>query len=1092
MSEELSATVPSDRAVEQAIVTLKKGAHLLKYGRRGKPKFCPFRLSTDEKYLIWYSGQQEKQLRVSLVTKIIRGQRTVTFQRQLQPERECQSFSLIYANGERSLDLICKDKSQADSWFVGLTAVISRCHRPKLLGTLKNRRGAQSCDNSPAGYMRRKHNLGLSEETTKYSQVHSLSGSPTQSLSERCFSDGLSCSSDSFYSESSLSSMQNVMDILVPNSPYIEPDYLKKRGSVLGGKEIQTNMLSRFVKPAHGSPQIGKNVLRDVLIWGEGIEGGCLGGVVDNGVQLDALSPKLLESTMMLDVQKISLGGKHAATVTKQGEVFCWGQGKGGRLGHKVDMDVTCPKIVDSLTEIYVKSVACGEYQTCAVTLSGELYTWGDNSYGSDLISEDRNRSQWLPHRLSGPLNGVSVSNVACGPWHTAIVSTSGQLFTYGDGTFGVLGHGNIQSIFQPKEVESLKGLWVKSVACGPWHTAAIVEIMADQFKFNGPGGKLFTWGDGDKGRLGHANQERKLLPTCVAQLVDRDFVQVSCGRMLTVGLTNTGVIYTMGSAVHGQLGNPKAKDKSITVVQGKLKDEFVREISSGSYHIAILTSRGSIYTWGKGVNGQLGLGDNEDRDSPTLVEALRDRQVESITCGSNSTAAICLHKPISSTDQSACRGCSMAFGFTRKKHNCYNCGLLFCHACSSKKVANASLAPNKSKPFRVCDPCFKQLQRITHSDRVSKLESCSPRLLLTTQKALSDEKEDKGDATIKRNQMMSTRKSCTEDKQYCERKTTKHQVENQQLLDPMLPRWGQVPCPVLFKTSCSEQTMAHIPVLQNQLLSIPSVCWQEDPLVSSKSITSTAMNVEGGLSESDEKMLTEEVQKLRAEVESLEELCQTRREKIQECQQRIEETWSLAKEEAAKCKAAKDVIKALTLRLRTMSEKLSAGREVNDCIGANLPQITSIHTDSPALKGANPMFVSAHLPPEVGPPEDKFGSLCSSPAVFSNTLKSLYDKDMYHGDTRSAEESSVRRTDSRQNGIKALKHEWVEQYEPGVYITFTTLPSGQKGLKRVRFSRKKFTEKEAERWWEENQLEVYQKYDIEGYRSSNQDMVKR
>ncbi|KAH9318738.1 hypothetical protein KI387_020507, partial [Taxus chinensis] len=28
-----------------AITALKKGAHLLKYGRRGKPKFCPFRLS---------------------------------------------------------------------------------------------------------------------------------------------------------------------------------------------------------------------------------------------------------------------------------------------------------------------------------------------------------------------------------------------------------------------------------------------------------------------------------------------------------------------------------------------------------------------------------------------------------------------------------------------------------------------------------------------------------------------------------------------------------------------------------------------------------------------------------------------------------------------------------------------------------------------------------------------------------------------------------------------------------------------------------------------------------------------------------------
>ena len=87
----------------QAITALKKGAQLLKYGRRGKPKFCPFRLSNvrfplthvvncnfsrnfsnvftlifqDESVLVWYSGKDEKQLKISQVSKIIPGQRTV-------------------------------------------------------------------------------------------------------------------------------------------------------------------------------------------------------------------------------------------------------------------------------------------------------------------------------------------------------------------------------------------------------------------------------------------------------------------------------------------------------------------------------------------------------------------------------------------------------------------------------------------------------------------------------------------------------------------------------------------------------------------------------------------------------------------------------------------------------------------------------------------------------------------------------------------------------------------------------------------------------------------------------------------------------
>ncbi|CAK9169798.1 unnamed protein product [Ilex paraguariensis] len=580
---------------------------------------------------------------------------------------------------------------------------------------------------------------------------------------------------------------------------------------------------------------------------------------------------------------------------------------------------------------------------------------------------------------------------------------------------------------------------------------------MADRFKSNDHGEKLFTWGDADKGRLGHADQETKLSPTCVAQLVEHVFVQVSCGRMLTVGLTNKGIVYTMGSVVHGQLGNPQTRDKTITVVQGKLKHEFVREISSGSYHIAALTAKGNVYTWGKGANGQLGLGDTVDKNSPTLVEALTGRQVENVTCGSSSTAVICLHKSISGTDQLACTGCSMAFGFTRKKHNCYNCGLLFCRACTSKKVRNASLAPKGSKPVRVCNPCFNQLQRIPHSGRPSEMNNLSPRPLLIIQKAFSDGKEDRGDATSMQSQMVPSKNCCDGNSMCHERKTMKNEGENDQPLDPIsylsggLPRWGQVPFPLLFREYGAEPMMINVPERKNPLYSVAHVCLQE-VTQESTFLASAAINAPKDLTDSG-KIHREEAQKLRAEAESLEELCQKRRETIKECQQRVEEAWSLAKEEAAKCKAAKEVIKALTSRLHTMSEKLSAGRETKDQVSVTLPQITSICTNSPTMKGAHPMFVATHEPPDVGKLEDtNVNPQCSSPILFSNTLLSMRNRDINTGDARSAEESCARRTDSVQDENKAMKLEWVEQYQPGVYITFITLPSGQKGLKRVRF----------------------------------------
>ncbi|GAB2287074.1 PH, RCC1 and FYVE domains-containing protein 1 [Dionaea muscipula] len=114
---------------------------------------------------------------------------------------------------------------------------------------------------------------------------------------------------------------------------------------------------------------------------------------------------------------------------------------------------------------------------------------------------------------------------------------------------------------------------------------------------------KLFTWGgDGDDGRLGHGDRESKLVPTCVAALVEPNFCQVACGRRLTVALATSGEVYTMGSTVYGQLGNPQADGKIPLLVEGNLSKKFVEEIACGDYHVAVLTLRAEVYTWGKGA----------------------------------------------------------------------------------------------------------------------------------------------------------------------------------------------------------------------------------------------------------------------------------------------------------------------------------------------------------------------------------------------------------------------------------------------------------------------------------------------------------
>ncbi|KAE8696793.1 Detected protein of confused Function [Hibiscus syriacus] len=106
------------------------------------------------------------------------------------------------------------------------------------------------------------------------------------------------------------------------------------------------------------------------------------------------------------------------------------------------------------------------------------------------------------------------------------------------------------------------------AVACGVWHTSTVVEVIVTQSTTSVSSGKLFTWGDGDKNRLGHGDKETRIKPTCVLALIDYNFHKVAYGHGLTVGLTTSG--------------------------------EYVEENACGAYHIAALTFSGfkDLFDW--------------------------------------------------------------------------------------------------------------------------------------------------------------------------------------------------------------------------------------------------------------------------------------------------------------------------------------------------------------------------------------------------------------------------------------------------------------------------------------------------------------
>lgn len=1078
-----SRSGPVERDIEQAITALKKGAYLLKYGRRGKPKFCPFRLSNDESMLIWFSGKEEKHLKLNHVSRIMPGQRTAIFQRYPRPEKECQSFSLIY--NDRSLDLICKDKDEAEVWFAGLKTLISRSHQRKWR-TESRSDGLSSGTHSPRTYTRRSSPLsspfGSSDSMQKDGsdplRLRSPYDSPPKTGSEKSFSGAVYAipPKNFFPLESASASLHSL------SSGYLDSVNGNTRGLTIDA--FRVSLSSAVSSSSQGSGHDDGDALGDVFLWGEGTGDGILGGCNNrlgnsSGIKMDSLVPKALESAVILDVQNISCGGHHAALVTKQGEIYSWGEESGGRLGHGVDSDVSQPKLIDALVSMNIELVACGEYHTCAVTLSGDLYTWGDSNFNYGL-GHGNKVSHWVPKRVHGPLEGIHVSYISCGPWHTAVVTSSGQLFTFGDGTFGVLGHGDRKSISIPREVESLKGLRTVRASCGVWHTAAVVEVMGgNSSSSNCSFGKLFSWGDGDKNRLGHGDKEPRLVPTCVAAVVDPNFCQVACGHSLTVALTTSGHVYTMGSTVYGQLGSTHADGKVPGRVEGKLLKSFVEEISCGAYHVAVLTSRTEVYTWGKGANGRLGHGDSDDRSTPTLVEALKDKQVRSIVCGTNFTAAICIHKWISGVDQSMCSGCRLQFNFKRKRHNCYNCALVFCHSCSSKKSLKASMAPNPGKPYRVCDSCFNKLMKAFESD--SSSHSIANRRGSAIH-GLHDmvDREDKFDS---KSQVQISRYSSLESLHSMDSRSKRNKkLEFSSSRVSPIPNtssnWGALNFSKSFNPVFgTSKKFFSVSVPGSRIVSRatspisrrPSPPRSTTPTPTIGGLTSPKFAIDDVKRTND--CLSQEVLRLKAQVENLNRKAQLQEVELERTSKQLKEAIVIAEEETAKCKAAKEVIKSLTTQLKDLAERLPVGAMKN----GKLSSLTSL-SSSPAISDISGAaieqmgnFIGSHEPDSNG----LNGLIATSGSSFiGHRSKSSYSETTKNG-------SKLTDGDSNQ------ECERVEQDEPGVYITLTSLPGGLKDLKRVRFSRKRFSEKQAEQWWAENRARVYEQYNVRIDRSS-------
>ena len=317
-------------------------------------------------------------------------------------------------------------------------------------------------------------------------------------------------------------------------------------------------------------------------------------------------------------VRQVAAGAIHTGIVTDAGDLFMCGYGSDGQLGLGDSNHRATPTLVgrEAFNGEAVLMVSCGMHHTTVVTESGNVYTFGKGEYGQ--LGHWYEKTKLVPHQVPpAGFNGERIVMAAAGMYHTVALSEAGHVFTWGHCGYGQLGHNDRNRCLLPRQVDGMcfGGVKVVFVAAGGFHTAAVTA-----------GGSLFTWGDGEYGQLGNYGNIIRMVPKPVVAGVfgGSRVAMAACGRNHTLAVIQDGGLWACGRGCKGQLGLNDTKNKYVfrQVGVAAFGGAKVVTAAAGYGHSVAVTEDGALWTWGDGRSGQLGHGDVETRLVPTRVAA--------------------------------------------------------------------------------------------------------------------------------------------------------------------------------------------------------------------------------------------------------------------------------------------------------------------------------------------------------------------------------------------------------------------------------------------------------------------------------------
>lgn len=235
----------------------------------------------------------------------------------------------------------------------------------------------------------------------------------------------------------------------------------------------------------------------------------------------------------MRNIVDIVCGANHVLALDKKGNVFAFGSGQQNQLGRRIVERTIKNGLTPSefgLPRGKIESIATGAYHSFAIDKSGEVWSWGANSFGQTGIPEDAggDRATILKPARVDALKGKKVTELSGGSHHSLAVTANGDVLAWGrcDGGQAGMDLDDIPDdkfyFDDDKEAVDRRLLQVPTVLPEPKQVAK-VAASSDHCLAVTSEGKAYSWGFSANYQTGQGSGEDVEVATLIDNTAVRD-----------------------------------------------------------------------------------------------------------------------------------------------------------------------------------------------------------------------------------------------------------------------------------------------------------------------------------------------------------------------------------------------------------------------------------------------------------------------------------------------------------------------------------------------------------------------------------------